>query len=840
MAGSFYKLFEQSFTSTTSVTVVHGLDRLQVAVSVRIGNVARNDLIESAYPNPTDPRNEVIVTFASAQTGNIVVIDTDYVFSAIPTPENTAVLSGGTAMTANVYDPTNISADAFARANHTGTQTASTISDFDTEVTNNAAVTANTAKVTNATHTGDVAGSGVLTIQPNAVANSMLFPMPGATLKGNNTGTLAAPVDLTRTEVRTLLNVEDGADVTDATNVDAAGAVMDSDIAEAEGFLRKVGAGAYEAIKSNLGATTDPGATDDSAADYGVGSVWINVTLDKVWQCVDSTATSAVWKDLSSDDGTLDHAALTSNLAWATSGHTGAASNLAGFTGAGAADELTATEVRTLINVEDGADVTDAANVNAAGAVMEADYNAQTVLVAVADDTPVATTVSDSEFVGRPAGGNVGVVTAAQARTILNVEDGAVALPVADTTAVVKGSADATKLVRIEVDGLTTATTRVITMPDKDVTLDDDGDPRPPTAHAASHTDGTDDIQSATAAQKGLATATQIIKLDGIEALADVTDATNVDAAGAVMESDYNAQTVIIAVADDTPVATTVGDSEFVGRPSGGDVGVMTATEARTVLNVEDGADVTDAANVAAAGAVMETLADAKGDIFAATANDAVARLPLGTDGHVLTADSAEPTGVKWAAGGGGGGITGPGSSVDKGRVTWNGTGGSVVADVGLRDYGASATDPTTPTPADGDLYWNTVLKMQMCYDGSRSKWLSVNTAQFAFGRSGNTGAGAYYRGVGNGSMSSTRGRNAEYNGTVVSLTYTRADVDAATFEAVADGVTVGSVPSSATSGKDLTLDGDFSADQVLAARNQSGGNVTNNVQGWIVVRWRA
>ena len=48
------------------------------------------------------------------------------------------------------------------------------------------------------------------------------------------------------------------------------------------------------------------------------------------------------------------------------------------------------------------------------------------------------------------------------------------------------------------------------------------------TTHAASHTNGTDDIQSATASQKGLATAAQITKLDGIEALADVTDAANV------------------------------------------------------------------------------------------------------------------------------------------------------------------------------------------------------------------------------------------------------------------------------------------------------------------------
>ena len=72
------------------------------------------------------------------------------------------------------------------RANHTGTQTASTISDFDTEVANNTAVAANTAKisytdaaavalntakVTNATHTGDVTGATALTIA-NGVVDS--------------------------------------------------------------------------------------------------------------------------------------------------------------------------------------------------------------------------------------------------------------------------------------------------------------------------------------------------------------------------------------------------------------------------------------------------------------------------------------------------------------------------------------------------------------------------------------------------------------------------------------------------------------------------------------------
>jgi len=41
--------------------------------------------------------------------------------------------------------------------------------DFDTEVSNNSDVTANTAKVTNATHTGEVTGSGVLTVDKTAI-----------------------------------------------------------------------------------------------------------------------------------------------------------------------------------------------------------------------------------------------------------------------------------------------------------------------------------------------------------------------------------------------------------------------------------------------------------------------------------------------------------------------------------------------------------------------------------------------------------------------------------------------------------------------------------------------
>lgn len=67
-----------------------------------------------------------------------------------------------------------------ARAVHTGTQLASTISDFSTAVAATASVTANTAKVSNATHTGDVTGSTVLTISPTAISGKTLVTAVGA------------------------------------------------------------------------------------------------------------------------------------------------------------------------------------------------------------------------------------------------------------------------------------------------------------------------------------------------------------------------------------------------------------------------------------------------------------------------------------------------------------------------------------------------------------------------------------------------------------------------------------------------------------------------------------
>ena len=80
-----------------------------------------------------------------------------------------------------------------------------------------------------------------------------------------------------------------------------------------------------------------------------------------------------------------------------------------------------------------------------------------------------------------------------------------------------------------------------------------------PTAHATSHTDGTDDIQSATNAQKGLATASQITKLEGIATGAEV-NTINTTVTGEPTGSDLVLNVVSLTQAEytaGTPVATT-------------------------------------------------------------------------------------------------------------------------------------------------------------------------------------------------------------------------------------------------------------------------------------------
>jgi hypothetical protein len=80
-------------------------------------------------------------------------------------------------------------------------------------------------------------------------------------------------------------------------------------------------------------------------------------------------------------------------------------------------------------------------------------------------------------------------------------------------------------------------------------------------------------------------------------------------------------------------------------------------------------------------GGIQPTIVDAKGDLITATAADTPARLAVGANDTVLTADSTTATGLKWASPAGGGKVL----QVVQGTLTSNqSTTSTSFADIGL------------------------------------------------------------------------------------------------------------------------------------------------------------
>lgn len=149
-------------------------------------------------------------------------------------------------------------------------------------------------------------------------------------------------------------------------------------------------------------------------------------------------------------------------------------------------------------------------------------FNANTILKADTDNTPVALTIGTNTIVGRAAG-NISALTASETRTLLNVENGA--------------TADQTNT---EIRNAVQDAVNSNTFTDAD--------------HS---------------------------KLDGIEALADVTDATNVNAAGAVMESDIKEQSFTNLLENGSLEAFTNGT----GAPPDGWMVSGTGTYSRSTIH---------------------------------------------------------------------------------------------------------------------------------------------------------------------------------------------------------------------------------------------------------------
>jgi len=108
-----------------------------------------------------------------------------------------------------------------------------------------------------------------------------------------------------------LANIEAGADVTDTANVNAAGAVMHTDIAPTDGLVLKTASETYGVIKVNQTALTNPSGGDNFAAGYSVNSLWVNTSPgnEKSFICVGDglwvEAGSTVGGSITSITGTL-------------------------------------------------------------------------------------------------------------------------------------------------------------------------------------------------------------------------------------------------------------------------------------------------------------------------------------------------------------------------------------------------------------------------------------------------------------------------------------------------------------------------------------------------------
>jgi hypothetical protein len=267
-------------------------------------------------------------------------------------------------------------------------------------------------------------------------------------------------------------------------------------------------------------------------------------------------------------------------------------------TGSGAI--ITSDERTKLSGIETGADVTDATNVASAGAIMDGDFSSNGIMKRTGAGT-YGTAVADTDFQSVPAEGAFadgdktkldGIASGAQVNVATDLSYTASTRVLASSTGTnatlpeVVASGDSGLITgsdKAKLDGIASGA-QVNVATDLSYTAS--------TRVMASSTGGGATLpEVAAGGDSGLMTGTDKAKLDGVAAGAQVNVATDLS---------YTASTRELA-------SSTGTNATLPEVTAGGDSGLMTGSDKTKLNGIEASADVTDATNVAAAGAVMDS-----------------------------------------------------------------------------------------------------------------------------------------------------------------------------------------------------------------------------------------
>ncbi len=460
--------------------------------------------------------------------------------------------------------------------------------------------------------------------------------------------------------------IEASADVTDTTNVTAAGALMDSEVTN----LSQV-----KAFDSSDYATAAQGTKADSAQQPPSEGAFANGDKTKL----DGIEANATADQTDEEIQDIVGAMLTSNTETGITVTYQDADGTIDFAVSSQTDEnFTTADHSKLDGIEASADVTDATNVDAAGAVMNSDTSTASMSFVVDEDnmssdsnTKVPTQQSVKAYIdgggfltahpnisaasSSDNSGNTfiqditldsnGHVTALTTATASAGGGGGIGNVVEDTTPQLGGNLDLNSKditgtgdidvtgsghfsAKVEADSFVkdggtsseflkadgSVDTNTYSTTDTQLTEEQvedfvggmlTGNTETGITVTYQDADGTIDFVVASQTDENFTTADHS-KLDGIEASADVTDTANVTSAGALMDSEVTNLSEVKAFAS-SDYATAAQGTKADSAQQPPSEGAFANGDKTKLDGIEASADVTDTANVTSAGALMDS-----------------------------------------------------------------------------------------------------------------------------------------------------------------------------------------------------------------------------------------